>query len=167
MRDKVLRAFEMYAEGGTIRAARDKLGIGGLAYYQCLRDNPDLKRLYYEIQEARADMMVDEAYAISMDSSLHPQAARVMADIRIKIAAAFDRKRFGEKVAVELDAGPNISEALAAARARTLRPPSDLAQIAAGQVIDITPTTLDATTDKQSAAPSAEPASDEPGSIFD
>lgn len=152
MREKVLAIFKEYSEGGTIRSARDAHGVNGFDFYRLLRQQPDLKALYHQIQEARADMMYDEAYEISTDESKAPHAARVMAEIRMKIGQAYDRKRFGDKVSVEVDAGPNLHAALEAAKTRVLLPVRDPAQITDAQYVDITQQSSGETTDQQSVA---------------
>lgn len=152
MRDKVIRAIEIYAEGGTMDAARKAVSINGLNFYRVLRENLEIKELYYEVQKARADMMYDEAYQISTDGSLIPHAARVMAEIRMKIGQAYDRKRFGDKVAVEIDAGPNLQLALEAAKSRALLPTRDLVPITDAQYVEIAPQSSDEASDEQSAA---------------
>jgi hypothetical protein len=150
MRETVLQIIETYAEGGTIGAAIDARNLRRGDFYKTLRAYPELRQLYYEVQESRADMMVDEAYAISADNAKNPQLARVQAEIRIKIASAFDRKRFGEKVDMTIDQTVSVAGALEAAKARALRPPRDLANIADGEVTEIAQLLPPQPTDKKS-----------------
>lgn len=152
MRDKVLAVLAIYAEGGTMRAARGN-GITGRDFYKTLRDNPDVDDLYREIQRNRADMMVDEAYALSDDDELLPQAARERSAIRLKIAGLYDRKRYGEKIGIELDAGPNLVEAIEAAKRRVLPPPRDLSQTIDAEYTALEPPNAQGATDKQSDEP--------------
>ena len=156
VREKVIRAIEIYAEGGALQTARDGLGLSGRDFYRALDRDVDLKQLYYDTQRGRADMMYDEAYVISTDSGLNPNAARVMAEIRMKIGQAYDRKRFGEKIGVEVDAGPNLQAALEAAKSRALLPGRDLGKVIDAQCVDITQQiTKDATDTQSGAAPKA------------
>lgn len=129
MRDKVLAAIAMYAEGGSIGQHLDSLNMRRGDFYAFKRKNPDIHSLYLEVQEARADMMVDEAYLLGTDKELNPQVARVQAEIRLKIAAAFDRRRFGDRVAVDTEVKVSLLEAITMARTRALRPPCDPANI--------------------------------------
>lgn len=158
MRDKVLRAIQTYAEGGTIADAIDAQKMRRLAFYQTKDAHRDLTELYDQVQRFRADMMYDEAYRISTDTSLSPSAAREMAAIRMKIGQAYDRKRFGDRI----DVNATVATLdLTAARARSALPPRDLASVAIAQVIDIPYQLTSATTDKQS-----DEAADEPDDIF-
>lgn len=152
MRDKVLAVLAIYAEGGTMKAARGN-GITGRDFYKTLRDNSDVDDLYREIQRNRADMMVDEAYALSDDDELLPQAARERSAIRLKIAGLYDRKRYGEKIGIELDAGPNLVEAIAQAKRRVLPPPRDLSQTIDAEYTALEPPNAQGATDKQSDEP--------------
>lgn len=156
MRNRVLAFFAVYAEGGTAREARDACGITGTDFYKTLRQNPDLDELYREIQRNRADMMVDEAYALSTDTSILPQAARERSAIRVKIAGLYDRKRFGDKIAVEVETGPSLTLAIEAARRRAdaaLQPPCDLGATIDADFRMIEPPNARDATDCQSAAP--------------
>jgi hypothetical protein len=155
MRDKVLKLFETYAEGGSLGHALDKIGLSRMAFYKALRDDPSLKTLYYDIQASRADMMYDESYKISEDvltvEGTDPRSARVAADIRMKIAAAFDRDRFGDNVKVTHAGQIDISGALLEAKNRSLRPARDLQTISDAQYIELPSLLAAEPTDKQSA----------------
>jgi hypothetical protein len=157
MRDKVTQIIETYAEGGTLCDAIDATNMRRGDFYSTLRKYPELKQKYYEVQESRADMMVDEAYSVSMDNDKHPGTARVQAEIRLKIAAAFDRKRFGEKVDMTIDQTISVGGALQAARARALQPRRNLAGVIDAEVTDIPQLSAPSTTDKKSDEPAFVP----------
>lgn len=167
MRDKVLRVFEMYAEGGTVGAAMDAVGISRRDFYRTMRQDPELKAIYYEIQEGRADMMYDEAYEIGTSEAVNPQRARVQSEIRMKIAAAFDRKRFGEKVQLDVQGNVSVIGALEAARQRALPPPRDLGNVIEGQAIELPSLPEPQPTDKASGARPVVPPAEDPAGIFD
>jgi peptide deformylase len=154
MRDKVLKMFETYAEGGSLGLALDKIGLSRMAFYKAMRDDPSLKSLYYDIQASRADMMYDESYKISEDvltvEGTDPRSARVAADIRMRIAAAFDRDRFGDNVKVTHAGQVDISGALLEARNRSLRPARDLPTISDAQYVELPTLSIADPTDKQS-----------------
>jgi hypothetical protein len=172
MRDKVLEVFKIYAEGGSINAALDTLGMKRGDFFRVKRESPDLQALYLEIQKARADMMYDEAYEISADvlepevtviqdgdktvisKPADPRAARVAADIRMKIAAAFDRDRFGDNVKVNIAGTIDLTGALSEARARTLLPGRNLGNAIDVEFEQIPSVQRVGATDKQSGAPS-------------
>ncbi len=150
MRDKVLKVFEIYAEGGSVGMALDSVGLMRGSFYKHLRENPEIRQIYEDIQRSKADMIVDEAYEISLDKSANPRLARVQAEIRLKIAAAYDRKKFGDKLAVEHDAGPNLAAAIAEAKGRALLPPRDPGQITDAEYTEIPAPKASEPTDKQS-----------------
>lgn len=150
MRNKVLRAFELYSEGGSIGKHLDTVGLSRRDFYRTKRNDHELSAIYLEIQEARADMMVDEAYELGSDTSLDPRAMRAMVEVRVKIAGMFDRKRFGDKIAVEHEIRPNLVAAIESGRSRAALPSRDLHPIIDVQAIDITPMLASSATDMQS-----------------
>jgi hypothetical protein len=157
IRAKVLAAFAVYSEGGKIRDAVETQGLTNMQFYAAMRAQPDLATMYHEIQESRADMMYDEAYGISTDTSIHPSAAREMAAIRMRIAQAYDRKRFGDRVGVDVAGTLDISAAIAEARNRLERPPCDLARLPDGSYGAIPPILEQSATDRQTGAPGSSP----------
>lgn len=152
MKDQALKVIEMYAEGGTLQAARDHYNMRGAEFYRALSAFPEVNALYVEAQKNRADMMYDEAYQISTDATVHPSQARVQAEIRMKIAAAFDRAKFGDNLKLEVDQTVSVSDALTAARNRALRPRRDLENVIDVQPSDNAQQIEQGTTDKQSVA---------------
>lgn len=162
LRQRALDVIALYAEGGTVRAARGQLGVRAADFYRALREHPDLKALYHDVQLAQADMLADEALAIS-DAEPDPRRARVKAEVRFKLAGFYDRARFGEKVQVEHEAGPSVVAAIEAARHRALAAPGrHLEPVPNRQVIDITPTLAAPATDMQSVAAHAAAGDDDP-----
>lgn len=153
MRDKVLAAIALYAEGGSIGQHLDTIGLSRADFYGHKRKNPELQALYLEVQEARADMMVDEAYLLGTDKDLNPQVARVQAEIRLKIAAAFDRRRFGERVQLDTEIKVSLTQAIEEGRRRALRPPCDPATILDAEYTMITDASTPKASDKQSEQP--------------
>lgn len=152
LRNKVLAFFAIYAEGGTAKDAREQCSLTGTDFYKTLRQDAELETLYREIQRNRADMMVDEAYALSTDTTILPQAARERSAIRVKIAGLYDRKRYGDKIQLEVDTGPSLTAAIDAARRRALQPPCDLAEPLEVEYRTIEPLIEQRATDKQSDA---------------
>lgn len=150
MRDKVLEIFRRYAEGGSVQAARDAVGLCGRDFYRTLRDHPDLKEEYHRIQEDRGDMMIDESYVLSTDGQIDPHVARVQADIKMKVAGKFAPQRFGDRVALQVEAGPSLVSALELAKTRALLPSRDPAPALTAQVIDVESETVSQSRDTQS-----------------
>lgn len=137
MRQKFEIALAAYAEGGTIKSALKSAGMCSGDFYKFLAANPQDKARYYTVQEARADMMVDEAYELSTDSEIDPRRARVQSEIRLKIAATYDRARFGDRVDVNVRGQVDMVAAIADARARINRPATDPARIIEAQCVDV------------------------------
>jgi hypothetical protein len=154
--DKVRQALERYAEGGSLAEHLDDLNMKRGAFYEYLRRNHDVKAAYHEIQEARADMMVDETYALDCAD---PKAARVKAEIRLKIAALYDRRRFGERVQLDVQ-HVDLTGALQDAQTRALRPMRDLGMVGDAQVIDESRTLRALRTDNKPALPAETDAGD-------
>lgn len=138
MREKFEIALAAYAEGGTVKSALKSAGIASGDFYKYMASNPQDKARYYAVQEARADMMMDEAYALSTDDEKDPRRARVQAEIRMKIAATYDRARFGDRVDVNVRGQVDMIAALADARARVTRPTTDPAPVIAADYVEIT-----------------------------
>ena len=157
MRDLVLKVFETYSEGGSINAAIDAFNMKHSDFYRIKRENPDLQALYLEIQKARADMMYDEAYGISEDVmnpelKTDPRNARVAADIRMKIAAAFDRDRFGDNVKVNIAGTIDLTGALIEAKQRASLPGRNLDTITDAEYETLPDVASMRSPDKQSGA---------------
>lgn len=137
MRERVEACLATYAEGGSIDGARKMHGLSGTDFYGALRQYPELRAKYHDIQADRADMMIDEAYQHGSNPELHPGTARVMVETRVKIAALYDRRRFGERVDINVTQVPDIAGALADARARlALRHARDPLDISDAQVVE-------------------------------
>lgn len=126
--EKVKRVFTLYSEGGAVSPLILQVGIKFSEFYRILRENPSLQQEYYEIQRSRADMMTDEVYLDSMDAEQKDaRLLRARAELKLRVAGFYDRKRFGDKVQVEIDTGPDLTAALLAARQRSALPARDLA----------------------------------------
>lgn len=162
-REKVLAAFALYQEGGSLTDALTRMGLSNAAFYQTKLDYPDLHQKYLAIQETRADMGYDQIFQISekllhpgflpdgsMCEPIDPRSARVAIDAKIRMAAAFDRKRFGERVDVGIGPSVDVLAAISEAKARLNRPQRDLPQIIDAQFIEIEPNAEAQSPDKQS-----------------
>lgn len=140
----VRNVLELYAEGGTVKEHLNTHNIKHGHFYAYLRANPEVKSTYHDIQESRADMMVDETYGLDCSD---PRAARVKADIRLKIAALYDRRRFGDRIDLNVTGQVDITGALTEAQTRSLRPMRDLANVSDAQVNESTLTLSSRRTD--------------------
>jgi hypothetical protein len=155
--EKVIKALEMYAEGGTKKAHLDALNMRHGDFYAVLRAHPELDQIYKDIQRDRADMMVDESYQLGTDEMPDPRVARVRAEIRMKIAGMYDRKRFGEKVDLTIENRVDLRAVIAGVEARAL-PWRDLSPVVDAQVEAISTHSLPPPADTPSVAPPAEDA---------
>jgi hypothetical protein len=155
MREQVMKAFETYSEGGSIGQALDAINMRRGDFYKVLRADPALKALYLEIQQSRADMMYDESYEISeqaLNEGADPRGARVASDIRMKIAAAFDRDRFGDNVKVNIAGTIDLTGALIEAKQRAALPGRNLDTITDAEYETLPSVALASSPDKQSGA---------------
>ena len=156
MRDQAISALKLYAEGGTLAAALKKVGMAKREFYAAKRDNPDIQALYIETQLARADMMVDESYEISetvlTDENSDPRRARVASDIRMNIAKAFDRDRFGDNVKVNIAGTIDLTGALIEAKQRASLPGRNLDQVIDAEYETLPSVVSVRSPDKQSGA---------------
>lgn len=152
MRDKVLAVIEAYAAGGTVSAALASVGIDKKPFYKLIRKDPEILALYEACNKVRAHVMLDEAYELGSDKELDPRSVRVMAEIRMKLAALQNPDRFGDRVNVQHDVKPSIISAIEAGKQRALRPPSNLADIIDTTCTEIPTACAAQAADKQSAS---------------
>jgi len=134
-KELVLKLLEKYAEGGSFNVHRSELNISGKGFYAALAQWPELEILYRDIQKLRADGMLHEVYDIALDSAADPKRARVQSDIRMKIAGLYDRARYGERLALDVQHTVDLTGALADARGR-LRLRRDLENVEDAQLIE-------------------------------
>jgi len=159
MRDKVLAAIETYAAGGTILKALAQHGVDKDRFYAMLRKDAELFEAYQATWRARSFVMLDEAYEIGSDDERDPKAARVMSEIRLKVAALANPDRFGDRVNVQHEVKPSLAGAIEAGKARALQPPRDLAPVIDAEYTMISDASPAHTPDKQSANPQNVPVS--------
>jgi hypothetical protein len=155
MNPKVLRVLEIYAEGGGIMDAFKEAHITSRDFYKEKRTNPTISALYDDIKRDRGDMASEEAYGVvrELDTGLitDEKHARVKAEILLKIAAMYDPNKFGNRVNVQADVGPNIIGAMSDA-AKRLAPGRDLIPAIDAEYAVIVPKAADFLSDA-SAAP--------------
>lgn len=163
MRNKVLAVLSAFAEGGTLRDALSKESLTWQAFYRVLRETPDLMNDYHDHQRNRAEMAGDEILEIAkrlmstekdekgvLIDALDARRARVAGELLGKMMERYSPDRFGQRMNVQVEAKPNLLEAIEAGKRRSLLPHRNLAQIENAQLIDITPTIPMRATDKQS-----------------
>lgn len=195
MRDKVLAVFQTYSEGGSCRRAREQHEITSAAFYKTLADNPDLDTQYRTIQAARADMSVDRMLELANDCvkspeqliesiaewrgegltedqitvlmrPVDPRHVRVAMDGLRATAEMYDRKRYGQRVAIDTEIKVSLTEAIEQGKQRALRPPCDPALITDAEYTVI-PSTCDARASDKQSEESALPAPPAPIDPFE
>ncbi len=156
MREKVLKVLELYMEGGSLASHLAKVGMSKGDFYKTKREQPDLGAMYLDIQVARADMMVDENYQLAndviTDDDIDPRRARVSADIKTRIAEAFDRDRFGQNVKLNVSGVIDLTGALIEAKQRAALPGRNLEPIAYTEYETLPDVASMRSPDKQSGA---------------
>ena len=157
MREKILATIETYAAGGTISAALEANGISKTPFYKMLRQVPEIMALYEAAIKVRGYVMLDEAYEIGSDEKLDPRSVRVMAEIRMKIAALNNPDRFGDRVNVQHEVKPDLQAAIEAGKRRAAIPTRDLAEVIDAEYSVVPPENHPATADKQSGDVSISP----------
>lgn len=138
--------FNHMAEGGSLSAAL-KLLKPAPSYWWAknqLRNNPELQKVYQEVQEDRADRIAEELFEIA-DAEIPPglepreQSAWVMRqrmrlDVRKWCAARMSPKAWGEKVSLDVTSTQiSISAALTDANKRL----ADHRTVIEGEVVPV------------------------------
>lgn len=140
----VLQVIDRLTDGYTETRACDLVGLSIQSFKNSIKDNDDLQALYDEAMQRGYDAMAEallspDNHAIYGHSD--PKMAKVQSDNIKFFLERRDAKRYGQRVEVNhtLTADKAITQALAAARMRTLPAPD---------VIDITPTHVPAEDDE-------------------
>lgn len=184
MRDKVLAVLALFAEGGSCRKARERVGISSAKFYEILNSDSAIDAQYRGIQASRADMSVDRMHELAEEvcepvemlierfvkakadgltdeqiavliEPRDPRCVRVAMDGLRAAASLYDRKRYGDKITLEHETKVSIIDAIAVAKARALRPPCDLAPVIDAEYTMITDASHAPASDKQSDAHAA------------
>ncbi len=107
-----------YADGETLtKICKDEHMPKRNTVYRWRTQYPEFGKAYLLAQEEHVDALVDEACQI-VDSELDPQRAKVRADHRRWLASRLNRKKYGDKIEVEVNKTLDIGPVLAAARER-------------------------------------------------
>lgn len=148
---QAVKAIDIYANTGTLKAALFAVGLEHRHFYRVLEQHTALQELYDDTQRMKASQLVDSALEMSLDDSRCAKDMKARADIRLRIAAFYDRKKFGASNDLVLDAIPNLLAALTNANNRLpVLPMHDLATTITANYVDITDTNTHSATDKQS-----------------
>jgi len=135
-------------------SALKRVGISCQQFYDTKRKDPELATRYDQIKRDRGDMASEEPQRVlqELECGLEEDAhrGRVRAEIAQKIASMYDPEKYGNRVNITSDIGPNIIASMSAASLR-LPPGRDLAQIVDAEYVAIPPLSPAQATDKQSA----------------
>lgn len=139
--------FNHMAEGGSLSAALKLLKPSPSYWWakQQLRNNPELRKVYQEVQEDRADRIAEELFEIAdavIPAGLEPreQSAWVMRqrmrlDVRKWSACKLSPRQYGDKLEVTGNTTISIAAALAEANKR-------LSNVVEGEVVKQSEATL-------------------------
>lgn len=147
-RAKTIEVLREFASGTMFVDACKRVGIDYTTAMKCVRADSTLSNQFASAQESCAAEMARETLDIA-DTDMDSNRSRVRIQARQWVAARLDRKAWGDKVEVKLDANVSISDALAAADAR-LRPISDQGKVIDAEFTDSTASNAGQPTDSES-----------------
>lgn len=139
---KVLAALAHIAEGRTITAACDDVGISVSSFRFHVNDNPHLARAYTDAEQRGYDAMADALVTVDSNKVFggerDPRLLKILSD-NVKWFLARKRpKEYGDRVQVDVNitADRAITDALDRARVRSSRPALSAND---ADVIDVSP----------------------------
>lgn len=138
---KVLKVLDLLSVGRTLSSACDEVGVAVATYTRYIQQTDELSVAHEEAMQRGHDAMADALVEIDRHEyygSSDPKQQKVISDNIKWLLSKRDRKRFGERVAVDVNvtADRAIVNALSRARHRAL--PSN-----APEIIDVTPTLVE------------------------
>lgn len=148
VRAKTIAALDKVREGVLFVEACREVGIVYDKAIKCVRSDALLNEYYTAVHEACAAELARSTMDIA-DTDMDSNRSRLRIQARQWLAARLDRKAWGDKVEVKLDANVSISDALAAADAR-LRPLSDQGKVIDAEFTDSTASNAGQATDSES-----------------
>lgn len=156
MRDKVLEIIEEYADGGTIKEVLKKFRMHPSTFYKLRKIHAELEDAFIAAREFRGETDGDEVVSIADDPDIDPQRARNMIDARKWRASKHYPKVYGDKQTLEIDTGPNLMDAISAAKQRALPPGRNLEEVQDAQYVELPTQSTSEATDEQSDVPPKE-----------
>lgn len=152
---QIQKVMSEYGNTRDISRALKAHGIHPIVFYTQLENNPTLDKQYKDLQRFHADGLIAQCLELSegeFSNELQVSATRLRTQIRMKIAGYYDRKRFGDKVTHEHEAGPDLIAAISAAKQRVALPASDLQNVIDAEYTTIKPQDATCKTDVKSVS---------------
>lgn len=117
--EKIELIIRRYADRGRLKELLREYHLDWLDFTMAVKKSPILSAAMTAAQEARAEVLVDEAIEIA---DIEPDAnrARVRVDMRKWAASKFNRTKFSDHVELTLREAPDLNAALEEARKRAL-----------------------------------------------
>lgn len=144
----------MIAAGLSVENACKRAGITEYRYTKWLADLPAFATAVYRARAIIVDRRIDRIAHVAANEP-DVNRARLIIDTDKWLASKLIPKVYGDKLDVNVNATIDISEALAAARARVVsRPICDPADIVDGEIVDPQGKNDVGSVDKQSLPPS-------------
>ena len=120
MDDKLLaEILTDYVGKGLLPVLKER-GINPFTFYEYLSKSPDRYNAYSRAQEHRAEMFSEELIEIA-DNDYDYQRGRNRIEVRRWLASKLKPKKFGDRIAFEVEGQVNIVAALAEGRARVAK----------------------------------------------
>jgi hypothetical protein len=148
----VHKIIELVLDGSQLKDAVKQCGLDVCAFGRLLQKDKAAAMAYARAVELRADILADEALHIA-DTDEDSSRARNRIQVRQWLASKLHAKRYGDRIDLNVTQTLDISSTLAEARARILRPASDLGDVIDAQVIDSSGKNQLGLSDNQSVTP--------------
>ena len=149
MIDKII---ELVLDGKPLKEAVKSHGIDVYSFGRLLQKDKAAAMAYARAVEIRADILADEVVHLA-DGDGDPAKVRNQMQARQWLASKLYAKRYGDRIELNVTQTLDISSTLAEARARILRPASDLSDVIDAQVIDSSGKNQLGLSDNQSVTP--------------
>ncbi|MCK5133540.1 MAG: hypothetical protein KAR40_15475 [Candidatus Sabulitectum sp.] len=122
-----MQILDIISSGSTVTAACDKVGISATAFRRCVNATPELQIAYDDAQQRGHDAMADSLLTLHdhpLYGSTDPRIMGVVSSNIKWLLSRRDSKRYGDRVAVEVNISTDraITSALERARARATNP---------------------------------------------
>lgn len=148
--ERAKRVIAKVAEGQSLKRALIEEGLSAVTFNAARSSVRELNVSYLQAREIQSDLAVDEAVEIADDSSIDPQQARNMIDIRKWRASKLHSRVYGDRIEVNMQQTISIADTLADARARLVLPDRYQLPTLDAQVIEETSSSSDGASDCQS-----------------
>ena len=150
-------AIKCVAERMSLKDACAAAGLTVAEFHATLGRVRDLAVAYARAREIRADLWADEIVDIA-DSATDYNKARNQIDARKWLASKHNHRTYGDRVDINVAQTISISDALAEAQLRVLRPACDQPAILDAEIIDdATPCASGPTDSASNSGPVAPP----------